>query len=139
MAIAPLPFCPIPGCGERSHGPCRTHRAVTHKRVDARRGSRHVRGYGSHWVRFIPAFRQLLLARHIIPACGARLSGIPSPRSRCATHGRVTLEGLHLDHDPPLETWERQHPARVCDPQRVGFLCAACHTIATRQDLRGHP
>jgi len=79
----------------------------------------------------------MLLERHIIPACGARLSGTPSPRSQCAAQGRQTLEHLHLDHDPPLEDWERQRPERVCDPSRVQLLCAACHTVKTRQELRG--
>ena len=134
MPTATLPFCPVPGCSERSHGPCRTHRAAKHQQVDARRGSRHERGYDSKWVRFIVTFRQMLIARRIIPACGAKLSGILSSRSQCVAQGRITLEGLHLDHDPPLEDWERRDPRRVCDPHRVGFLCAACHTIATRHD-----
>jgi hypothetical protein len=137
MPSAPLPFCPHPGCSQRSRGPCAEHRAQRHQHIDAQRGSRHARGYDSRWVRFRAAFFQLLIARHVIPMCGARLSGVPTTRSLCAQQHRMTFEDLHLDHDPPLQDWERNDPSRVCDPQRVGFLCAACHTIATRQDLRG--
>jgi hypothetical protein len=77
----------------------------------------------------------MLIARHIIPMCGARLSGVPSARSGCAMQHRMTFDDLHLDHDPPLEDWERSHPERVCDPQRVGFLCASCHSVKTRQEM----
>jgi hypothetical protein len=102
--------------------------------TDARRGSRHARGYDARWVRFVAAFPRLLLSRSIVPVCGARLSGVPSPHSRCAREGRLTLEGLHVDHDPPLEDWERGQPARVCDVQRVGLLCAVCHSMKTRAE-----
>jgi len=136
MPTAPVAFCPHPGCSRRSRGPCSAHRAARHHATDATRGSRHARGYDHRWVRFVAAFPRLLLARHILPVCGARLSGTPSPRSQCARLGRVTLEGLHLDHDPPLQEWERTQPSRVCDVQRVGLLCAACHTIKTRHELR---
>jgi hypothetical protein len=85
-------------------------------------------------VRFVVAFRRLLLARHILPMCGARLCGTASPHSRCAEQGRLTVEGLQLDHDPPLEAWERSRSERVCDPQRVQFLCAVCHSIKTRKE-----
>jgi hypothetical protein len=49
----------------------------------------------------------------------------------------MTFDDLHLDHDPPLQDWERTDSRRVCDPQRVGFLCATCHTVATRKDVQG--
>jgi hypothetical protein len=112
------------------------HRAARAKAIDQRRGSRHARGYDAQWVRFVAAFPGLLLARHILPQCGARLSGSPSPHSACAQRGRQTLEGLHLDHDPPLEAWERQDPRRVCDPHRVQFLCAGCHGVKTRREMQ---
>ena len=136
MPTAPLPFCPAAGCSRRSRGLCPQHRAVRRQATDARRGSRHARGYDSRWVRFVAAFPRLLIARGLLPVCGARLAGTPSPRSSCAARGRVTLEGLQVDHDPPLEAWERRQPARVCDVHRVGLLCASCHAAKTRQDQR---
>ena len=136
MPTSPLPFCPHAGCHIRSRGLCPEHRAVSRQATDVRRGSRHQRGYDSHWVAFTAAFPRLLLARGILPVCGARLSGTPSPHSHCAKRGRVTLEGLHVDHDPPLEDWERSHPERVCDVHRVGLLCAACHGAKTREEMQ---
>jgi len=137
MPTSALPFCSHPGCSRRSRGACPEHRAARHQATDARRGSRHARGYDSRWVAFVAAFPRLLMAKGILPICGARLSGIPSPRSMCTKQGRVTLESLHLDHDPPLEEWERQRSERVCDPQRVQLLCAACHSRKTRDEQRG--
>lgn len=134
MPTAAVPFCPVAGCPERSHGPCRTHRAQRHQMTDARRGSRHARGYDQQWVRFVLVFRRMLMDRHLLPICGARLSGTPSPHSQCAQRGRVTLEALHCDHEPPLEDWERQDPRRVCDPERVQLLCARCHSAKTRAE-----
>jgi len=71
-----------------------------------------------------------------VPACGASLRGV-SPHSACARDGRLTLGDLHLDHDPPLQDHERDDEAAVCDPQRVGFLCAACHAAKTNQERTG--
>jgi hypothetical protein len=135
MPSSPVPFCPVAGCAQRSRGPCAQHRAQRHARTDAQRGSRHARGYDARWVRFRAVFFQMLIARHLVPMCGARLSGLPSPQSHCAQQQRVMCDDLQLDHDPPLEAWERSHPERVCDPQRVQFLCAACHASKTREEM----
>jgi hypothetical protein len=134
MPTAPLGVCPYPGCPRRSRGLCPVHLAAKHQATDARRGSRHQRGYDSKWVAFVAAFPRLLMARGILPVCGARLSGTSSPHSQCLLRGRVTLEGLHVDHDPPLEAWERSHPERVCDPHRVQLLCRLCHLKKTRAE-----
>jgi hypothetical protein len=104
--------------------------------TDARRGTTDERGYTRRWKRFVMTFRGMLIAHHILPACGARLADTPSPRSLCVQQGRLTLEHLQLDHDPPLEDWERSRAERVCDPQRVGFLCASCHSAKTRQEMQ---
>ena len=112
MPSAPVPFCSHPGCSTRSRGLCRVHRSIRRQLTDAGRSSRHVRGYDSRWVRFVAAFPRLLLQRGIVPMCGARLSGVASPHSQCARDGRLTLEGLHLDHDPPLP--RHRDRAAVC-------------------------
>jgi hypothetical protein len=127
MPTGPLPFCSHAGCPVRSRGLCPAHRSARAQTTDAVRGSRHQRGYGHQWVVFVAAFRRLLLSRSILPVCGARLSGVPSPHSQCAREGRLELEQLHCDHDPPLEDWERKDPARVCDLGRCGLLCRHCH------------
>ena len=41
---------------------------------------------------------------------------------------------LHLDHEPPLQDWERKDKARVCDMNRIVLKCARCHSIKTARD-----
>jgi 5-methylcytosine-specific restriction endonuclease McrA len=104
------------------------------------RPSAHSRGYTKQWSRFRrETFPSLLVAAGVVPGCGSRLPGIPSPHSACARDGVVNLDdALHLDHDPPLEDWERDEPSRVQDPERCGFLCARCHGAKTRgEQARG--
>jgi 5-methylcytosine-specific restriction endonuclease McrA len=137
MPTAALPFCPVAGCSQRSHGLCDQHRSAKRQRADAYRDSRHARGYTSQWVRFREMFFRMLLERHIIPKCGARLDGSPSPDSHCDQRGRTTLEtttDLHVDHAVPLEPWERSRPDRVLDPMRCQLLCGSCHSAKTRRE-----
>jgi hypothetical protein len=115
-------------------GHCAAHQA--HR--EQARGSRHQRGYTSRWVRFRAQFTTLLLAQGIPPVCGAALPTGPSTTdSQCRAAGVWTTEDLQLHHDPPLTVAERAHHHLVCDPNRVRFLCASCHSAVTRRQQRG--
>jgi len=129
-------YCASPGCPARVvRGFCARHKAATAKQFDHARGSRQSRGYGAAWDRFrTRTFPALLEERGVLPACGARLSGVPSPHSECVALGRVELQGLHLDHDPPLLPHERRDESAVCDPDRVGYLCIRCHNRKTKAE-----
>lgn len=136
MPTAPLGVCPHPGCPRRSRGLCPVHLAAKHQATDARRGWMYQRGYDRRWQRFTRAFRHMLLARGVMPKCGARLDGLPSPHSQCVQLGYITIEQLHVDHHPALEHWERSHPERVCDVYRVQLLCKHCHASKTATEMR---
>lgn len=126
-------FCLEPGCRALvDKGRCPAHR----RQVDRQRVSAHDRGYGRRWERFVRDFRSRLVALDIVPACGARLAPGPSPWSLCAQQGLQIQEALDLDHDPPLEDWERKIPERVCDPSRVAFLCHRDHARKTLMERR---
>lgn len=98
------------------------------------------RGYGRLWKAFRPRFFAMLVQLGILPVCGAALPGGPSMEdSHCKQAGYLTYfssngSSLHLDHDPPLDDWERAKPERVCDPLRVGLLCDVCHASKTRRE-----
>ena len=128
MTIAPMRFCAHPGCSERvSVGRCPAHTRQAQHRTSA-----HARGYTRAWEHFrTVTYPSLLVERDIPPACGARLQAGPNPYSQCARSGRLNMDGLELDHDPPLQQWERSKRERVCDPHRVGYLCKTCHTAKT--------
>lgn len=106
------------------------------------RGSASARGYTSYWSKvFVPWFKQLLASLGIPPACGYSLPGGPDmrPFSQCRAEGRINVEHLHVDHQPPLETWERTNQQAVCDQRRVGLLCRACHSRKTLNEQRSAP
>lgn len=125
---ASLRFCARQGCHQRvEKGYCALHKGHGERRLSA-----HRRGYTAAWERFrLETFPALLIARDIVPVCGARLAGTPSPLSECARDGLLTFHDLELHHEPPLEEWERAHQARVCDPHRVVYLCKPDHTRQT--------
>lgn len=129
MPTLPPRLCAA-GCGARvSQGRC----AACAQAKGLRRLTSTARGYGSAWRRFRRAFVSSLIAGGTLPACGARHPDAPPTQdSRCLGQGYIqgsSADGsdLHLDHDPPLEDWERDRPDRVCDPLRVQLLCAECH------------
>jgi hypothetical protein len=105
---------------------------------EGRRGSAAARGYDSYWSKvFRPRFVLLLIAAGVTPACGAALPGGPMmAASTCKAKGLLTTDHLHLHHDPPLRDDERRHRHLVCDPLRVGFLCATDHSRETQADQR---
>jgi len=135
MSLAPLRFCAAPGCSARvPHGRCERHRAAARPA----RQSSHAAGYTKRWHRFRSVtFPALLLDQGIVPACGARLHGGPSPDSECARLGVVNFERLEAHHEPPLQDWERSDPTRVCDPDRIVLLCSRDHGRRTRRDATG--
>lgn len=134
MPSAPKPFCAESGCWERvSRGRCATHRREKEHTRILHHGSRQQRGYDKHWDYFrTVVFPDLLVEQGIVPACGARLCGTPSPYSVCAQQGLVNMEDLHLDHEPPLLPHERTDVDKVCDPLRVQLLCRSDHSRKTR-------
>jgi hypothetical protein len=134
MAVcAPRRVCATPGCPNRVvRGSC--EQCQRQQRQQHRRPSAHAQGYTARWQYFrAVTFPGLLLERDKVPACGARLADGPSPYSRCARDGFLEVRRLHLDHEPPLEEWERSLEERVCDPARVAFLCHPCHTAKTNE------
>jgi hypothetical protein len=78
----------------------------------------------------------------ILPVCGAALPTGPTQRdSACRDAGIDTFtsqdgSSLHLDHEPPLEQWERSDVDRVCDPCRIVLKCQACHQAKTAKEMR---
>lgn len=132
MSPALLRPCATPGCPALVTG-VRCSRCATAR--EQQRGTRSERGYDARWQRFRQWFIDQLIAKGIPPACGAALPGGPSMAdSRCRRRDRVETDKLHLDHDPPLQPHERRDWRRVCDPLRVGFLCASCHSAKTRSE-----
>lgn len=136
MPSSPRQPCSTPRCPNTTdRGRCLTCRT----RTEQVRGSASQRGYDSYWSKtFVPWFKRQLAGKGIAPACGASLPGGPDmrPFSRCAQEGRLTIEKLHVDHNPPLDPWERKHRARVCDPKRVGLLCDEDHGRKTNQEMQ---
>lgn len=118
------------------YGRCPAHTRA----IEQRRGTAHARGYNQAWLAFRPRFLALLVQAQIPPVCGAALPSGPIPRdSACRDTGVCTYtsadgSSLHLDHEPPLEAWERSNPAIVCDPNRIVLKCASCHTRKTRDE-----
>ena len=90
-------FCSTPRCRNKVHaGRCATCQASAS--ASAPKASAHARGYTRAWDRFrLQQFPALLLDAGIVPACGARLQGGPSPYSTCAADGVVTF------HEKPRE------------------------------------
>lgn len=81
----------------------------------------------------------MLLEEGTPPTCGAALKAGPQTQdSECKRDGYVMFDGLHLDHEPPLQEWERAHQSLICDPFRVQLLCGGrCHLAKTRRQSRG--
>src|SRR5678816_587194 len=79
------------------------------------RGTAHQRGYTfRYWQPFRKQFIAALVNAGIQPVCGAALPDGPVNRdSQCRDAGLLTFasadgSSLHLDHEPPLEEWERR-------------------------------
>lgn len=140
MNICSEPGCPLP---------VQSGRCAAHSRQRERwRGSAASRGYDAAWRRFREWFIGALVALGIAPVCGARLPTGPAPTaSRCHAEGRWVGQssdgkGLHLDHEPPLEPWEREAAARgdrryIDDPNRIVLLCDQCHNAKDEHRARG--
>jgi hypothetical protein len=141
MPSAPLRPCTTPGCPELvASGSCPAHA----RQQEQRRGTAHARGYTYRdWQPFRRRFLAALVEAGLLPVCGAALPDGPLARdSACRDAGLFTYtsadgSSLHLDHEPPLEDWERRIPSVVCDPRRVVLKCARCHTIKTARERRG--
>jgi hypothetical protein len=135
MPSALLTNCPEPGCSELvASGRCAAHA----NKYEQQRGSSSARGYDYYWRTFFhQEIRDRMVALDIAPVCGAALPGGPSMvDSQCKTAGVFNDRDLHLDHDPPLQAHERRNRRAVCDPTRVGWLCASCHARKTKEEQR---
>jgi hypothetical protein len=139
MPTAPLRPCAKSSCSNLVvHGYCVEHQ----RQLGQRRGTFTQRGYGIHWVRFVAWWKQYLVSEFGRPAiCGAAFPGGPEtlPYSQCRQRGLLTGTNLHLDHEPPLTSAERQAAVRgdrsaVDNPLRVALLCAACHSAKTQKE-----
>lgn len=117
------------GCGALvASGRCPNCRRT----VNQARPNSSQRGYGWTWVNW--PYLEMLIEAGIEPVCGAVLPGGPvTSNSQCKAAARNTLTSqdgskLHRNHVPPLEDWEREHPSRVMDPNRIELLCRECHS-----------
>lgn len=138
MPTAAMRPCSASGCPTLVRGRARCAQHTT--QINRSRQSRHSRGYGSTWEAFRQRFMDSLIALEIVPCCGSALPNGPSMQhSQCKAQGRLNIERLNLDHDPPLQDWERSDRSRVEDDTRVGFLCASCHSRKTRTELSARP
>jgi hypothetical protein len=138
MPSALLRSCASPGCPELTdQGRCQAHR----RQAERWRGSAASRGYGHSWTQFREWFKRQLVANDVPVVCGAALPGGPSMQdSQCKADGVLNEgagdgKGLNLDHDPPLQDWERADRRRIENPMCVGFLCARCHSARTRRHM----
>jgi 5-methylcytosine-specific restriction endonuclease McrA len=132
---SPLRYCSAnPHCPNKVRsGSC----SACKQAQPSRKESAHARGYTRQWERFRTiTFPNLLLDQGIPSICGARLAPGPSPHSQCSKAGVVTMQGLELDHDPPLSMEERSQPSKVLDPWRVQYLCKRCHAVKTNKERR---
>lgn len=101
---------------------CDTHKHVDSGRFsDARRGSRHARGYGTSWDKL----REFVLARDC---------GICQP---CLQQG-LTHEGTHVDHKVNKATWRQQYGSLegVDDPSNLQAINADCHKAKTAREAK---
>lgn len=134
--------CAEPRCPELvARGRCAQHG----RQKEQRRGTAHQRGYTWHeWQPFRRRFLAALVDAGVLPVCGAALPTGPTTRdSACREAGLFTYtsadgSSLHLDHEPPLEDWERHDMTRVCDEKRIVLLCHRCHGIKTGSEARHH-
>lgn len=108
MATAAVPFCPAPGCSVRCHGLCAVHRGERQRRIDARRGTRHARGYTNAWLRY----SKRRLAEH--PWCVGYPTGV---------HGSIGALATCTDHIRSAAT----HPDLFWDPSNHQSMCADCN------------
>lgn len=133
-----MAVCLEPGCPAIvDKGRCPEHERNTDR---TRRQQRNIDYSESWWRRFRNVdFPALLIDAGIIPACGSALpSGPNTTDSQCKADGRQVTTMLQLDHEPPLEDWEQRIRSRVCDPDRVQYLCASCHSRKTIRQLTRH-
>ncbi len=107
MPTAAVGFCPRHGCGVRSNGPCKDHRRERQQVVDARRGSRHERGYTNKWA----AYSKARLAEH--PWC----VGYPEPHT-------IRTLATCTDH---IQSGAAA-PERFWDETNHQSLCRDCNT-----------
>lgn len=134
MPMRPGHAC-VPGCpaivpaGQRR---CPVHRRKQQRTEDARRGSRHERGYGTAWEKLRKSwFSTVIPALGRPPVlCGDRLAG-PSPiDSRCVAEGRTT-QGRVLDH---IVRRERNGPDTF---ENFQTLCDHDHDVKRQRESRG--
>jgi len=114
------------------------------RQQEQQRGTAHHRGYTfKDWQPFRRRYLAALVEAGLLPVCGAALPTGPRMRdSACRDAGVFTYtsadgSSLHLDHEPALEDWERQHPAIVCNPNRIVLKCASCHSRKTARETGG--
>ena len=118
--LAPKP-CTHPGCGvlvRDGTSRCEAHKVREGTFADARRGSRHERGYGSAWARL----RARVLARD---------AGICQP---CLADGHVH-QGTEVDHRIP------KAQGGTDDESNLQTICRARHRAKTAAEAaagRGH-
>ena len=131
MVTAARRPCRAAGCGALvARGYCERHGQAG--RARDRRGTATARGYGAAWAGFRGRYLAALGGLGVAAVCGATWPGGPvMTASRCRAEGRLTGGRLHLHHVPALTPAERKVVAIVCDPLRVGVLCAVCHNAET--------
>lgn len=115
MPVSPPRPCTYPGCGVLVHNAsrCEAHKVQVGTFADARRGSRHERGYGSAWDKL----RKEILARD---------AGVCQPHLK---EGAVH-EGTHCDHKTP------KAEGGTDDPSNLWCVCSDFHRAKTAAEAR---
>ena len=139
-----MPTAALSPCSTCREVGCTVHAKVRAREQEQRRGTAHARGYTRRdWQPFRLQFLALLVDAGLTPTCGAALqSGPRTEDSRCQAQGLLTFtsadgSSLHLDHEPPLQPYERTDTAAVCDPHRIQLLCLSCHAAKTTRERPG--
>ena len=125
MPTAPPKPCSVPGCRNLTAARyCARHEKSERREADQRRGSSSQRGYTSEWQRFRKQFSGI-----VPPVCVGK-----KPNNEVCG-AALEPKRMHLDHNPALTPAERLDPVKVCDPNRVQWLCDSCHRTKTiRED-----
>jgi len=115
---------PCTSCGVLVHdgtGRCDKHKVREGSFSDARRGTRHQRGYGTQWDKI----RKRILARdHGLCTCEV-----------CQAMGRVRI-ATEVDHRISKAEWKRRHGSLDgCDAEsNLGAINVDCHRAKTARE-----
>lgn len=143
MPWAPLKRCAEHPCQNRVRsGLCPEHTKAKHKRIDARRGSSHARGYNRAWEALrVQAFvrdgwrcQQCGWEPELVTAYREIGEGLPSTRTMLdILTARYNAGQRHLDADHIIPFGTR--PELRLDLSNIQTLCDLCHKAKSRNEM----